>query len=300
MLARRRRVAQILSSVLASVTQDRYNKAVANFQEWLFAERLAFDALPPEEQDLVLADFGLTQREQGAPLQDFRDLLAALQKYYPSRPLKTSWKVITAWSKDRPPQQVPPMPEELAGAMAVLLAAAGRPGIGMMIALSFAGMLRISEALRLRWRDLYPSERGLMLRLAETKAGCTEYVVIQNPHTAKFVLGLRPPGALDDDRLCPVGYSSFRFWFQCAAKVLGRGQLGLKCHSLRRGGATSRLTRGYALAQIMVEGRWASEGSCRLYLKSSEAAILAMRRDLRPEKKVLVETLAGAWAQVVV
>ena len=170
----------------------------------------------------------------------------------------------------------------------------------MCVALAFARMLRISEALRLRWGDLFPSERGLMLRLRETKAGCTEYVAIQNQFTAQFVLGLRPAPATDEDKLCETGYSTFRFWFRCALQALGCGHFGLKSHSLRRGGATTRLMRGWTLAQIMVEGRWSSEGSCRLYLKSAEAAVLSMRRSLDPQRQLLVKQLAGAWAHSVV
>ena len=296
---RRARVAAFLLSVLGATTQDRYLRALQAFLLWTRAEQIDFDTLPFEEQDIVLADYGLHLRTETGMIQDYRDTMASVQKQFPGRTFKTAWKVVSAWAKQKPAQQVPPLSQELASALSVLLAAAGRPGIDIVIALAFAGMLRISEALRLRWGDLLFSERGLVLRLLQTKLGETQYVVVDNVHTQKFVLGLRPPGASGADFLCPTGYSTFRFWFQSGLRVCGCAHLGFKSHSLRRGGATCRLMHGYTMARIMTEGRWNSEASCRLYLRAAEATILQIRRDLSPEKQALVRTLASLWGQVV-
>ena len=49
------------------------------------------------------------------------------------------------------------------------------------------------------------------------------------------------------------------------------------------------------MGQIMVEGRWSSEASCRLYLKTVEAQLLMGRRALEDGVSQRVEVIANLW-----
>ena len=89
-------------------------------------------------------------------------------------------------------------------------------------------------------------------------------------------------------RVCDTSYGTFRFWFA----------LGFRSHSLRRGGATARAIRGYTMVQIMLEGRWSCESSCRLYLKTAEAKVVCIRRDLDSQTMALCRSIGSSWATV--
>jgi hypothetical protein len=110
---------------------------------------------------------------------------------------------------------------------------------------------------------------------------------------------LRPPGKEGlETKVCDTSYASFRFWFDAGLRVLSCHEMGFKSHSLRRGGATARVMKGYTLLQIMLEGRWSCESSCRLYLKTAEAAVLNIRRDINPSALILCRSLGASWELV--
>ena len=97
------------------------------------------------------------------------------------------------------------------------------------------------------------------------------------------------------EKVCDTSYASFRFWFDAGLRGLSCNDMGFQSHSLRRGGATARAMGGYTLVQIMLEGRWSCESSCRLYLKTAEAAVLNIRRDMNPASLTLCRALGASW-----
>ena len=60
---------------------------------------------------------------------------------------------------------------------------------------------------------------------------------------------------------------SFRYWLRKLTQILGVDSLVLTSHSFRRGGASTMLHQGVTFGNIAVHGRWASESSCREYLR---------------------------------
>ena len=292
--AKRARSTEFLTTKLTEPTQLRYHAAATLFGSWCATQGLNFDPLPLDEQDLALGDYGLDLRQQDLPLQNFRDAVAAVQKRFSGRTFKTAWKVITNWQKEKPPHQVPPMSQDILSAMVVVLLAGGQTDAAMATLLCFTGMMRISEALKLVWSDLIVTPTGCILVLRLTKTGPRQQVSINNAVVTNFVLAHRGRKK-DSAPICGMTYAVFRRLFLQALRALGCHTLGFKSHSLRRGGATARLIAGHTLSQIMVDGRWSSEASCRLYLKSVEAQLLLAKRATDEKAMQRVRLLSELW-----
>ena len=67
---------------------------------------------------------------------------------------------------------------------------------------------------------------------------------------------------------------------------------------MRRGGATTLFHCGIHLSDVMMRGRWSSENSCRLYVRTGEAALIAIRRE--SDSSDLVKLLAAMGPRVFV
>ena len=240
--------------------------------------RAVFAHLSEEEQDWLLSDFLLELREDlSMSVQDGRYAVAACQKRCPRRRYTIAWKVITAWQADKPPVQAPPMPEDLAMALSVVLAGAGRWAESLVTVLCFCGLLRVGEALTLRRESLVFNDNQLVILLRYAKTGEHQRAVITNMRVISFIRELLRRGT------CPLqaartSYSIYRRFFLLGLSALGCDKYGFRSHSLRRGGATTLFARGTHLPQIMVAGRWVSESSCRLYVRTGEAALIQILR----------------------
>ena len=69
---------------------------------------------------------------------------------------------------------------------------------------------------------------------------------------------------------------------------------------MRRGGATQLFIIGLPLSTIMMFGRWASESSCRLYIRQGEAAMIQIERGLDMRSTARVGALAALGPYIVV
>lgn len=115
----RPRVAAFLLQLLSRGVQERYLRAIGRFSVWCHSVSLDWNNADPEEQDWMLADYLLDVHDEdpASGLQVARDVVAAVQKLNPRRRYTVSWQVVSAWSRERPPAQAPPMPEHLAFAL---------------------------------------------------------------------------------------------------------------------------------------------------------------------------------------
>jgi len=257
---------------------------------------LVFEAVPEEDQDVILADFALDARDDDWPLHEVRCAISAAQKLYPRRKYTTAWKVVAGWQRDHPPEQAPPMPQDVAMAAAVLLTAAGRMAEATIVLLCFCGLLRVGEALQLERESLIFGPRSLVLLLRRTKTGEHQRVELTNPQVVLYVHKLLTFNH-HPRKVCPTSYGTFRLWLAKVLVVLGCGAVKFRSHSLRRGGATTLFMQGQSLAHVMCFGRRASESSCRIYIRSGEAAVIRIRRGLGKEAQV-VAMLASLGGQV--
>jgi len=275
MFGRRRRVGDFLLNLLQATTIGRYDAALQMFKAWLADHAVAWDLETEEDQDFLAAEYILDVRDEAElPVQHARDLISALQKLNPRRRLTVAWRVVAGWTAEHPPEQALPLPRLAALSAAVLLVADGRPELGVVVLLCWCGLLRVGEALQLLVQDLHFVDGTLVIFLAQTKRGAAERVVIANPGVVRFVAEyLRRYGGAPTDRLVRASYTTFRRYFIIALRALGIRD-NYRSHSLRRGGATALFMAGVPLTTIMIIGRWASETSCRLYIRSGEVIVL--------------------------
>ena len=281
-------------SLLQVASQNRYNAAVGGFHLWLKENFVVRDQLPEEEQDFTVAGYILDLRDDGllAP-QVARDLLSGLQKLNPRRRMVVAWRVVAGWSLDRPAQQALPLPRQAALAVTVLLTAAGQPGAGLAVLLCWCGLLRIGEALRLKISDVHVLGAEVVLFLGITKRGVAERVVLANVEVVRFIaLYLGRRGGCPHERMIVLSYTAFAHWFAVGLRALGLRE-PYRSHSLRRGGATALLLAGVPLSGIMLHGRWASETSCRLYIRPAEVVLLRSERAWTPSVRTRLEALAA-------
>ena len=160
-------------------------------------------------------------------------------------------------------------------------------------------MLRIGESLRLKAEHLLlpgsaQDPQVVIVCLPVSKRGFDQHVVISDPAAVAFVLAYREQYPFSGPLAVPCSYARFRSRFLKGLEVLNlRPAVGSwKTHSLRRGAASSMLERGAGYADVQLFGRWASERSCREYVKRGTTLMTQFSSSMAPDVKHKVELLA--------
>jgi len=158
----------------------------------------------------------------------------------------------------------------------------------------WAGMLRVSELVGLRWEHVKIFEQGLMLYMPRSKtdqAGEGAWVFIARVETRRVLRQLDPVGAMRrlaelvgrplSGPVFPARVGASEAMSKTTVAVRLRRYLvaaGVRQpelyapHSLRRGGATEAARQGLSLRQIQVLGRWKSD-VVRQYVYVSPARV---------------------------
>lgn len=278
-----------LLSILQSKSRQLYTNALNDFRAEIEARHVDWAHFGEEDRDIFLAEYVLEVKEGGGKRQACQILCAALHKIYPRHAYVTTRKVLEVWKAEEPTHQAPACPPEVAYALVSCSLAMGQPGVAACILLCFTGLLRVSEALHLRWQDMVFVEQVVVLILAKTKRGVDQKVVLTHPSTVEWLRLYRARHfTKDPEFICPLSYSKIRYWLPKLCKGLHLEQLALTSHSFRRGGASTLLHQGVALADIAVHGRWASDTSCREYLRRGEMFLLRFQSSVE----------SAVWANV--
>ena len=185
-----------------------------------------------------------------------------------------------------PPRQAPTFPIDLALGVVTLLVLQGHFYDAWVTLMCFAGLLRVSEALRLCWMRFVRTRDAWIIIIGVAKRGLEQTVLLTDSSIAAWLDGYAnavPPSP--KDRVAPTSYARCCDRLTRACAILGFDRVHWTSHGLRRGGATELLRQGVPLENIMVHGRWLSVRSCRDYLRKGEAS-LYLQKDYFPE---------GAW-----
>ena len=226
--ARLGKVSSFLVSALQPTTVDRYARCIDDFSSELEARGVRLGSVSEEELDWLLAEkvVDLFEEEGGAVgIGQASSLLSAFSKVFPRHRYRTAWKALEVWRTRRPPIQAPAIPLVLALAVTNWLLVVGQKEVAAACLLCFTGLLRASEALRLRGTSVFRTSLGYVLILAKTKRGLEQKVLILEQATVQWLdcyrssLFGRPP----DSRICDVSYGKFQRWLQRAAHHLGFG-----------------------------------------------------------------------------
>ena len=228
-----------------------------------------------EKRDEWLALYVLEEVEETSSPGPLRTLGAALQKVCACK-LRTTWKVLDAWAVLHPSVQASAMPRSVVHAYSFALVMLGEPQIATVLMLCFYGVLRISEALKLLWSDVFWQQGAITLYLGVTKRGVDETVVIENRTFARWfkAYARAHPPRYKRQPLCPCSYARVSTWLQKLGKFFRLDELAFTTHSLRRGGATQLLINRMPLEHIMLYGRWTSPSSCKEYLRKGQVFLM--------------------------
>ena len=293
-----------LEGRLAVGTQVRYQRARQDFALW--QTRLGIEAGPlaPEHLDVLLAKYVLETKEDfdtAVSRQQCVDLVASTQRRA-GHPCRLASQILKAWSKEMPPVQAEAMPASLAFAMVTTLTLVlEEPRAGVLLLLAFTGCLRIGEALGLRTQDVFlprpgsGDHRGVVI-LRATKRSFDQRVVLENRRVVNALVQYQKWFAPSDRNalFAQMTYSKFVRLFKKALLVLRVPPGEWRTHSLRRGSATAMMEQGYSFESVRLFGRWASESSCREYIRLGQSALTRINGRILPEQWALYEILGSA------
>eukprot|EP00438_Fugacium_kawagutii_P010420 Skav220420 [mRNA] locus=scaffold639:671867:673685:+ [translate_table: standard] len=278
----RRRLGTLRSLTVQPATKRRYDNAVQGFLTYLRQEGLV---LPTNKQslDMLVSDFLEVLWSSGKGRALACDALAGLQDMQPNLRghLSTSWRLLKAWHANEIPNRAPPLPEHLLQAMVGWALFHNHNSFAVSLLIGFYGMLRTGELLQVRASHLTVStrERQALLSLGFTKTGkrhgAAESVVLGHDTVFKAVtqwkklatsaMSLTP---------CPAKWRSL---FNDALQGLQITEWSFRPYSLRRGGANFWFQMHQNMDRILVQGRWHTQKSARLYINEGMAVLAQMQ-----------------------
>ena len=249
-------------------------------------------SLTEEDFDWTLAEYVVDlygSQEAAVGFSKAARLVAAVSRINPRHKYKVAWRSLDVWRNLHPPVQAPCMPVELAMAIVTWLLSLGRCQEACAILLCFFGLLRASEALRLRLSEVIRTSTGYVLVLGATKRGLEQKVEIACASVVEWLdMYSARMNLTTAARFIGISYARLNRWLRRGAEFFGFGAIRWSSHSLRRGGATELYRQNISMAAILQYGRWLTERSAREYLRKGELALLKMRNDLS----------ADVWARV--
>lgn len=198
------------------------------------------------------------------------------------RCLCVAWKSLDIWRQRVPPAQAPVIAPEMAFAAAVMcLIEYRQPEVATAIIICFCGLLRVSETLQLRNKDVLDVGHAFLLMIVVARRGMEQKVLLSHPNILRSIREYRASRNSHgpEAKFLPISYNKVQRWLQKALEELGfPGRW--TTHGLRRGGATELLRRQVPVPEIALMCRWQSEKSMREYLRKKEVAALRHRGDI--------------------
>ena len=170
-----------------------------------------------------------------------------------------------------------------------------------LIALALDCFLRPAEFLGLRVEDIsFPRDAQIgTIRLLDTKTsrrtGAPEILTVHDPLVYRLYRAMMAARPADLAVSHPVYLGSrhhFAARFHRAAILQGADLMGLRLHSLRRGGATAYFRRTGDFSRTLERGRWASSRVARLYIQDGLATAMDNSLTATQRARLLVEAAA--------
>lgn len=258
---------------------QKYTKALEDLNSDLRTQGYHWHDMSEDQQDNFIAEWLIDGFESGAGKAEYGWALSAGQKIFPRQRLKTAWRVYDVWGQHQPPKQAPAATPEFLHAMMAMSLFLVRPQVAAIMVFCYAGLLRVREALSLRYGDIIVQPDSITLCLGQTKRGMEQKVVMRNPSVVNFTIEFirRFPGRRDV-MFFTVSYSSFLRWVKRLSWLLGGDDMVVSTHTFRRSGASELSRMGMPLADILLYGRWSTERAAREYIRQGEVAVHRSRQ----------------------
>ena len=274
----RKQLGKLSNLTVQAPTRRRYDAALQQLGLFLQKEGLT---LPSQRNQLdpLLSDYIEHLWSSGAGRALASDTLAAVQDKQPQVKgfLQGSWRLLKTWNLNEIPNRAPPLPEPALHAMVGHAFAHDRPLFGLSLLVGFYGMLRTGELLQLQPSHLSQPKLAdpAIIALGYTKGGKRQGAAESVTIGVQFVCYLLwqwkkqyPAHSF----LCPSP-QTWRELFSSTVEDLGFKEFSFRPYSLRRGGATFWFQQHGSLDKILIQGRWATQRTARIYLNEGLALL---------------------------
>ena len=280
--AQRRRLGSLRNLTVQSKTRARYNKAMDRYRNFLREEDRPYPR-DAAHQDYVLSHYieHLCKTGEGRALAC--DNVAAVQDFHPflRGHLPSAWRLLKTWSSNELPNRAPPLSLD---ALQVLTGHAlfnDKPLFALSLLLGFHGLLRTGELLGVKKAHVVqsgprsPAVISLGLTKGGKRAGAAESVTIREEDTLRRLWQwLNTPHAPATLWGTP---HSWRKTFNESLVACQLDSFDFRPYSLRRGGATMHFGRHGSLDRLLIQGRWASSKTARIYINEGLAVLAELK-----------------------
>ena len=262
-------------------TRARYDKALEKFSSWLQREGLS---LPTAKihLDAVVSDYVESLWCEGEGRALASDTLAAIQDRQPQVKghLLGCWRLLKTWNINEIPNRAPPLPEQALLAMVGFSLFKNEIAFAISLLLAYYGMLRTGELLTVKAKDFTQRQelQPFVLSLGYTKGGkrmgAAESITVGVEDLARRVFQW-VNNSSPSTPLCPAAHI-WRKMFSNTLEALNFHGFNFRPYSLRRGGSTFWFSQHGSFDRLVVQGRWQSQKTARLYVNEGLAMMAEM------------------------
>ena len=279
--------ANLLTASLQPSTIIKYTRHAGLFYDWLKLH--GHHPCTIIDLDLLLSKYLQQLYDDGVGKSAASSTVYGLNSSQPgiSKHLPYSLKALKGFKRLKPSKQHPPLPWPVTCVIAVAMWRRGYLREGIVTLLAFDCYLRINEVLGLHHEDVALGADvrlgagrpdRLYLHLRHTKTGDDQGVEVLHTDVKKLVL-LTVDCAKPRTKLFPFNSSYYRRVFRYICDDLKLSSEYVP-HSLRHGGATYGFLCDMPLADIVLRGRWKSDGSGTHYIQAFRQVM--MQRTIPP------------------
>ena len=275
----RQKLGTLRELTVQPATRQRYTKATDAFLLFLRQE----DPRERSRMDPLLCDYLEHLWSSGAGRALACDTLAGLQDLQPNlrNHLPGAWRLLRTWHVNEIPNRAPPLPEHVLHSMAGWAFFKGHVSFGISLILGYYTMLRTGELVGVRSSHMVATSghRQVLVSLGFTKGGkrhgAAESVILGYEPAVKLVRQWK----LKASPSTPLAKNPahWRKLFQDCLSALKLESFGFRPYSLRRGGATFWFTKHQSFDKILVQGRWHTQKSARIYLNEGLSVLATMQ-----------------------
>eukprot|EP00435_Cladocopium_sp_Y103_P006378 s1629_g2.t1 len=241
------------------------------------------------ELDEMLSEWIQQEFEDGCPLHLVGDALFGLHHLDPYTRKKiprswSSWKLYGIWRKFEVPCRAPPLPQDIALAMAGWCLSRDELVMAALILLGFHALLRTGEILQIRPCDFIMGAPHGLVSLPSSKSevrnNVRESVSLHDPCTVDIVramLELQQERWLEAFPCWDHSGIAFRTLFRKILEELHLSDMGFRPYSLRRGGAIYEMASHGLMEKTLIRGRCKNSNIARIYISDGLSRLPSLR-----------------------
>ena len=260
------------------VTKQRYQQSLNEFFQYLKDEHLLFPSSPAQLDNLV-SDYLEYLWAKGLGRSAASNILAALQDQQPKvkGKMPQAWRLLKAWVTHEVPNRAPPLPLDILEAMVGYSLFKEDFAFALTLLLGFHGLLRTGELLQLQGAHIsVSSPKGpAVISLGWTKSGkrqgAAESITI---HVEDICRRLHQwKRMMPSHQLLAGPGHLWRQKFNNILQALSFHKWDFRPYSLRRGGATYQFKIHGQFDRLLLQGRWQSMKTARIYVNDGLAVL---------------------------